>query len=244
MLCWDTVFWDGPFPYSFCCWAALSRVRLADWKCGLSVVYAFVRVAGVCALLRALAGARSHGQCFPGHHHVSPGQGCRVGLVTRELAMTDSPDPSKTPEDCLCTMEWRGVHDFTWHYKTACPLLMSRHPRAWERHLFYQALVGGFGYAGDPGGANIIIDDGAVRLVFFRKDERTMLTRLLGRVEEARASFPLGWTATLNWWGRTAMCVFYFYLLLLFLPSRDCVRRAWMTGVYVYATDRPTLDVC
>jgi len=95
-----------------------------------------------------------------------------AGLVRSHPGIGDEMDPTKTPEGCICSIDWRGESDFTWYYKTACPVAMGEHPKQWERHMFYTALVGGFGYAGDESGGTIIINDGKVSCVFFVETTR------------------------------------------------------------------------
>lgn len=72
--------------------------------------------------------------------------------------------PTATPEGCVCTIDWMDETDFKRCYKTACPLAMSEHPKAWERpfSFFNTVLMGGFGYGKDPAGGIIRIDDGKV----------------------------------------------------------------------------------
>lgn len=67
------------------------------------------------------------------------------------------------PDNCVCTVVERGSTDFTWTYRTACPVGFREHPTYRDYLGVIKNLGQGFG--GRPGMGSIIIDDGKVRSV-------------------------------------------------------------------------------
>jgi len=77
-------------------------------------------------------------------------------------------DPFVLPTGCLCSVEYPAPgtdDDWTWFYKTACPVSLEDHPMF--RRWFRLTVNAGQGHGGAPEGGDIVIDDGKVSCLFF-----------------------------------------------------------------------------